>query len=283
MIAIIQSVAIGLVVSNERLLRLPAGGGSTEQWGSASMTDLSDFGGGRRSPDPEDQVKIDLSNWFESHGAEVFWEKEPSYGRDVFSTTTTRRPDLLVRGRKQDYAVEVKPGDAGGGIHDGVIQTWDYWRRVADESVQEYYEADGDRLEPDAFLLATEYAPDGKLFYRWGHRETVRDRPAAERLDYFDPPIHFLPDWEFSMTESNTRLLWRLADRDTDNVGTVTDPPGIGTVLSDRLDGQQPDSELPVDRSPFDRSQMPAPRALYKSYDDKTAGGALCHNWRWVR
>jgi hypothetical protein len=74
-----------------------------------------------------------------------------------------------------------------------------------------------------------------------------------------------------------------MATHDIENIASISDPAGVGTLLSDRLDGVQPDGGLPVESCPFQRSQMPAPRALYKSYSDETSGGASCQNWRWVR
>jgi len=244
------------------------------------MADLSDFGGGADEPSPEDQVKIDLSQWFKNQGAEVFWEKRPSYGHRVFRCRTAERPDLLVRGQRHDFAVEVKIPDGAGDVYSGAEQTYRYWRRFCVEDVDEFYKADGSRVEPDAFLLATKHSPDGRLTQRYDTQSAVRPLPIHDdrRIDYFDAPIHFLPDWEFGVAETVTRMLWRFAKEEYD--GEEHQAAGIGTVLSTRLDGGQP--EIPPESAvgPFEQPEMPEPRALYRSFDDEHGGGALCQNWR---
>lgn len=245
------------------------------------MADLSDFGGGAdQDPDPEDQVKIDLSQWFKNHGAEVFWEKRPSYGHRVFRCKTAEKPDLLVRGDRHTFAIEVKIPDGAGDAYSGAEQTFRYWRRYCVEEEDEFYRADGDELEPDAFILGTKYAPDGRLTQRYDTQSNVRPVPIHDkkRLEYFDAPIHFLPDWEFGIAETVTRMLWRFADQRYDD--SAHRAAGIGTLLSSRLDGRQP--EIPDEDAPgpFERPEMPEPRALYRSFDDEYGGGAKCQNWR---
>jgi hypothetical protein len=247
------------------------------------MAKLSDFGGGQPEPSPEDQVKINLSRWFENHGAAVYWEKKPSYGFPRFTTQTTERPDLLIVGDVRVFAVEVKPGDDSAGVHDGAVQTHRYWERYTVGDTDEFYQADGQELDVDAFVLATAFSPDGRLFYRWGQRDSIRERSIVDRLEYFDPPIHFLPDYEYCTTESVTRLLWRFATRSLDDSGQDNVNAGIGTLLSTRLDGQQPERPSRDDPDPFERQPMPEPRALFKSFPDEHAGGVKCQNWRWVQ
>jgi len=244
------------------------------------MTDLSDFGVETQEPSPEDKVKINLSQWFEQHGAAVYWEKRPSYGYSQFHTGGADCPDLLAVGRWGAFAVEVKRGDDSASVHDGVLQTHRYWEDYVFDG--ESYRADGDTVSVDAFLLASAYSPDGALFYRHGTRDTVRERSISERLgDYWDPPIHFLPDWEFSTTESMVRILWRLSKRSAASSDLQTIGCGVGAVLSERLDGGRPTRDRPDDTRPFERSPMPAPHALYKTHEHG-AGGAKCQNWRWL-
>jgi len=246
------------------------------------MTDLGDFGVNVQEPTPEDQVKINLARWFKNHGARVYWEKRPSYGWSVFHTDGgTNRPDLLVLGGGRTFAVEVKRGDDSASVHDGVAQIHRYWQDYTLDG--QSYRADGGSLSVDAFVLATAYSPDGALFYRHGTRDTVRQRHINQRLsDYWDPPIHFLPDWEFSTTESAIRIAWRFADRSLRQHDTAGGAAGIGALLSSRLDGVRPERNRPEDAGPFERSPMPKPRALFKTFDDNGGGGAACQNWRWV-
>jgi hypothetical protein len=111
----------------------------------------------------------------------------------------------------------------------------------------------------------------------------VREQPVHDRLEYFDPPVHFLPDYEYGTTETVTRMLWRLASQSRRERAETDDPSGIGTLLSSRLDGSRPTRPDVDDVAPFDRSPMPEPRALFKTFDDEYAGGTQCQNWRGVR
>jgi hypothetical protein len=245
------------------------------------MAKLSDFGGGSQKLKPEDEVKINLSRWFSNHGADVYWEKRPSYGHQVFRCQTAEKPDLLVCGQRQNYAIEVKQPDGAGDVYTGAEQTYRYWRRFCIEDCEEYYKAGGDNIQPDAILLATGFAPDGRLAQRYDTHSHVRPLPIYDdrRLDYFDPPIHFLPDWEFGIAEAVTRMMWRLATaRDDERDDPIN--VGIGTMLSTWLDGNQPRVPSENDPGPFQQSEMPEPRALYKSFNNDNAGGAACQNWR---
>jgi hypothetical protein len=243
---------------------------------------LTDFGGGGEDPSPEDAVKINLSKWFKNHGADVYWEKRPSYGYQVFRTDGgADHPDLLADGQAQTFAVEVKRGTDGAGIHDGIAQTKRYWSDYTIGS-KNYRLPDGN-VDIDAFILATKHAPDGRLFYRHGTRDTVRDMHVDERFEdeWIDPPIHFLPDWEFTNTETATRILWRFCKMGlTDQQRNEIDA-GVGTLLSDRLDGAQPNQLMPEDTDPFDHSSMPAPKALYRTFGESS--GIATHNWRWIK
>lgn len=250
------------------------------------MADLSDFGGGSsQEPTPEDQAKIDLSRWFKNHGAEVFWEKRPSYGHRVFRTQTTERPDLLAVGDRHTYAVEVKslrPGseNGAGAVYSGAVQTHRYWRRFCIDDIDEYYRADGAEHTPDAFVLATDYAPDGRLLQRYDTQSEIRPVPIHDdkRQAWADPPVHWLPDWEFGVAETITRMLWRLGDDSNDTQETDAGA-GIGSLLSTRLDGGQPTIPSDTEVDPFEQEPLPEPRALFKSFDDEGGGGVACQNW----
>jgi hypothetical protein len=244
------------------------------------MSSLRDFGGGvDDNPSPEDQVKINLSQWFESHGATVYWEKRPSYGHSVFHTQTGERPDLLVVGNSRTFAVEVKIPDGVGDVYSGTAQTFRYWNRYCVEDNEEFYKANGTERDITAFLLATKFSPDGRLSQRYDTQSRIRPLPIYDdrRIEWADPPIHFLPDYEFGVSESITRLLWRFATANNDDLNHDAEV-GIGSMLSTRLDGSQPDVPDVDAPGPFGRENMPEPCALYKTFDDD--GGISCQNWR---
>lgn len=245
------------------------------------MSKLSDFGGGVKSePSPEDRVKIELSKWFENNDADVYWEKRPSYGYPTFRTQTTERPDLLVVGGHHTYAIEVKQPDGAGDVYSGAVQTFRYWRRFCIDNTDEYYRAAGDRHLPDAFLLATKWAPDGRLLARYDTQSDVRPLPIhhERRMAWADPPVHFLPDWEFAVAETVTRILWRLAE--AENAELPHDAPcGIGALLSSRNDGPKPDVPDEDEPGPFEQADMPEPMAIFKSFSG-SGSGVACQNWR---
>jgi len=240
------------------------------------MSNLSDFGVSSPELAPEEEVKIQLSQWLERYDATVFWEQSNRHGYECFSTATAERPDLLALGRHHTVAIEVKTPDGGGEVYDGSAQTVRYWRRFCfgDDS----FKAAGDEHGPDAFVLATGLSPDGRFFERHGARDQVRQRPIHERLSHFDPPIHFLPDWEFYTTEAVTRQMWRFANASNARHDSVPSA-GVGSLLSVRLDGDQP-SRKAIDEPDAFEGHTPPPKALFKSYDDEHGGGANCQNWR---
>lgn len=240
---------------------------------------LSDYGGGAPDPTPEDKVKIDLSRWFDTLNVDIYWEKRPSYGYQTFQTNgKTDHPDLLVDGQRHTFAIEVKSGTDGGGIHDGVAQTKRYWTDYVNGDKQ-YRLYDGD-VSIDAFILATKYSMAGRLYSNeYDMRDRVRETHVRERLSGdIDPPIHFLPDWEFTSTETATRTLWRFCKMEQSNNDLDAVDAGVGVLLSDVLDGTQPENTLQGGTDPLDRSDTPTPKALYRSFNG--GSGFNVHNWR---
>jgi len=246
---------------------------------------------------PEHAAWLRLSRWFDDHGATVFWEEHPSelpsgfdeFGR--FSMNGTDRPDLLIVGPERTFAVEVKHGHDTSGVHAGVNQTVGYWRDYSRSDLERTYTADGVERDVDAFVLATANSPDGSVYARWYDR-ALREWPASERFEWFDGEPYWTPEWEFSATETATRVMWDAARRrieESPDRGPEVfddDAPGIGVLLSDALDWSsvdRPDEDAP---GAFDRASTVgiAPMALYKRPVGSlgTASGFVCHNWRWV-
>ena len=246
----------------------------------------------------EHGVWLKLSRWFADHGAEVYWEEHPNelppgfdeFGR--FSMNGTDRPDLLVVGGQRTFAVEVKSGSDTSSVHAGINQTAGYWRDYSRKDIDRTYTVDGVERDIDAFVLATAHSPDGSVYARWYDR-AVREWPASKRFDWFDGSPYWTPEWEFSASETATRLMWDEARRkieENPDHGAETyadDAAGVGVVLSDALDWseiERPEYEQSPD--PFERSSAVgiAPMALYKRPvgDVDGASGTDCHNWRWV-
>lgn len=147
------------------------------------MTDLSDFGGGvnRDDPNPEDDINQELSSWLRGNDRTVYWDRKKTYGNGTFEISTQRRPDLVIDAKSRTYAVEVKRAEDSGKVHDGVIQTYNYWRDLVDGNAE--YTARGKGLDIDAVLLATEHAPKGRLFHDWQKKRSKTERTVGRSTE----------------------------------------------------------------------------------------------------
>lgn len=193
------------------------------------MSKLSDFGAGvDEDPGPEDEVRIELSRWLADHGASVYWDRKPSYGYKTFDPGCASRPDLLVEGQFNTYAVEVKTAEDSAQVHDALPQTVNYWEQVINGEAE--YRANGKRVTIDAFLLATGHTPHGRLFKAEGEKDVLRTGTSEGRERAVEAGQ--LPEREFSSSETALRAIWRFA-KDRNNETDI----GIGALLSSRLDG----------------------------------------------
>lgn len=191
--------------------------------------DLRDFGGGADDdPDPEDEVRIKLSRWLADHGAKVYWDRKPAYGYNTFSPGQRARPDLLVEGQFNTYALEVKVGDDSSKIHDGLPQTVGYWEAVVNGETN--YRVDGKPVDIDAFLLATGHSPFGRLFPAEGEKDVLRTKTGEGRQKAVK--AGHIPKREFGSSETAIRAMWRFAKERNKDASL-----GIGALLSSRLDG----------------------------------------------
>lgn len=210
------------------------------------MTDLSDFGAGvDHDPGPEDQVRIKLSNWLKGKDVTVYWDKNHGHGLNTFDPGQLARPDMLIVSKSKTYAVEVKVGDDSSKIHDALPQIVDYWEAVVNGETD--YSVNGNSVDIDAFLLATENSPAGRLYKGEGESDVLRTGTSEGRQRAV--AAGQLPKREFNATERIIRAVWRFSkNRNADA------KVGIGALLSSRLDGDPPGVDDAV------------PMALYKSH-----------------
>jgi len=244
---------------------------------------------------PEEAVKIGLAEWIETDGdADVYWEKEPSYWKDkpqfrrpTFRVTdgSGKKPDLLIKTGKRTFAVEVKDAEDTSSVHTGAVENFVYWKEYSLTGTE--YIIESDAVDIDAFLLATQYSPEGSLFKRFDcvtKPESRNEDPPGN----LDPPVWFIPQWEYHNTKGTTRSMWRQAKyraKEEDGI-SWGNKPGIGTLLSGELDWETGITR-PSDIDPFQRvrglRETPtdtSPKALYKK--PVIAGNPIkCHNWRW--
>lgn len=206
------------------------------------MTELSDFGAGvdRDDPNPEDEVKIELSTWF-NDDVTVYWDQSRSYGHGTFSVTKRQRPDLVVSGPSKTYAIEVKVADESANVYDGLVQTVNYWEDVVTDSVTYTSKSAGETLEIDAVLLATEFSPFGHLFHDSWNKDVKRSSRSEQAS--FAAEQGWLPGIEYASSETAVRAIHRFSKHRHDDVDV-----GIGALLSSALDGDEPgiDSSHPM-------------------------------------
>ena len=258
------------------------------------MSTLDDFGTTdcalQQMEKTEHKVWLKLSRWFSDRGVDVFWEEDPTGGRladltqfETFRASGNDRADLLVVGGEGVFVVEVKHGENTSSVNKGFNQTCEYWLDYIRGDTTYY--ANGSPVDVDAFVLSTGFSPDGSVFARW-HDRTVRDEPVEKRwMSWAEPPIHCAPDWEYSVSESATRVLWEFAKSNISDAAPH-EHPGIGTVLSSVLDSDQQPQRPSVDAvGPFERavSEDYKPMACYKRPVVNAGSGPSCHNWGWVQ
>lgn len=225
------------------------------------MTDLGDFGGGYdRDPGPEDGVRLDLSTWIRNDDVQVYWDRDHDCGWSTFDIDTRTRPDLLIDSVSNTYAVEVKVGDDSGKTHDGFAQLVEYWQSYVEDGVT--YRIDGQRKSIDAFLLATDHAPHGRLYKTEGEGDVLRTGTGEGRQQAVQKGS--LPAREFNATERAIRVLWRLTKERCEDAEC-----GIGALLSSRLDG---------DESGYTHA---TPAALYKTHGGVQPEGLSQPGYQW--
>jgi len=174
---------------------------------------------------PEDEVKEQLTKWLIENGCRVYWEKKNKNNHPIFKTKYVHKPDLLVLGKFNTAAVEVKTGDSKSNIYNGVVDCFDYWIHYLN---QQKYFINSTEIYIHNFVVATENSINGHLY-----NDNFESCLVTEKFN--DTRQHAinngeLPRVEFNMTEQSTRILWRLANRYSGN--TI----GIGVLLSNGLD-----------------------------------------------
>jgi len=155
-------------------------------------------------------------------------------------------PDLLVEGVNSNYIIEVKPaGKSSSKVHDGLPQLVNYWEQYESDEME--FSIRGKNVDIDAFLLATDFSPQGRLYTGSGERDVMRKFIDGNRKAAINSGQ--LPEREFNATESIIRTMWRFSKERKPDAKT-----GVGALLSSRLDG----TDAGVDNS--------NPAALYKSH-----------------
>lgn len=202
-------------------------------------------------------MRITLSKWLRDAGANVYWDRDHSYGWGTFDPGSKARPDLLVEGESRTYAVEVKTGLESSEIHDALPQLVNYWEMVVKGESE--YRVEGQKVNIDAFLLATGNSPMGRLYDGEGESDVIRTGYSEGRQRAVS--VGQLPRREFNATERIIRAVWRFS-KDRQPTAKV----GIGALLSSRLDGGDPGVT----------DSMPA--ALFKSH-----GGISPEGWKNTR
>jgi hypothetical protein len=201
--------------------------------------DFTDYGGGvtHDDPNPEDEINKILTDWINSKGhnqINVYWDRKRSYNSGRFDITTQRRPDLLIEGKENCFAVEVKRGTDTSAVYDAARQAYQYWLDI--ETGEAQYSVNGNEKNIDAVLVATEYSPSGHLFencHSLDPRRSGRKRPSGD--DGGRGVLY--PTDEHASSQTYVRLLHRLGPKDWAERNNQQPSTGIGALYSSALDG----------------------------------------------
>jgi hypothetical protein len=215
------------------------------------------------SPDLEGEKETyrKLSQWIGRHtDASVYWNESNDLGYNVFRTSYNRIPDLLTLG-EYNIVYEVKDADGttvedGGSDHvnDGVLQLIEYWTDYVNGEAE--YLIDGESVEIDGFILATNMSPFGRLYMVDGNSDVLRTGDGEGRQKAVQ--YNQVPNNEFNATERAIRLMWRFAEHEQEDTDV-----GIGALLSTRLDEEDPDHTVTPESPVADYE----PRILYKQFE----------------
>lgn len=215
------------------------------------------------SPDlkGEKETYRKLSQWIGRHtDASVHWNASNDLGYNVFRTNYNRIPDLLTRG-EYNIVYEVKDADGtavedGGSdqVNDGILQLVKYWTDYVNGETE--YLIDGESVEIDGFVLATNMAPLGRLYMAEGNSDVLRTGDGEGRQKAVQ--YNQVPNNEFNASERAIRLMWRFAEHEQEDTDV-----GIGALLSTRLDEQQSDPTVTPESPVADYE----PRILHKQFE----------------
>jgi hypothetical protein len=129
----------------------------------------------------ERAVQIEVSEWLEQHAnGSVYWSENPTEGFGRFNMDSdSGRPDLLCTG-ESNILIELKDGEDSAGIYDAMSQIHRYWQSY--EYGGASVETNQGPIEVDAFVIATQYSPEGHLFKEereQGFRQTYENHQAG--------------------------------------------------------------------------------------------------------
>ena len=178
----------------------------------------------------EEQIMLQLSEWLEWAGFEIFWNKNNEFGFGSFRVEGVReKPDLYIRRtenpRWYNTVMEVKPSYERT-VRDG-SKILRYLKNYASGNTK--YFVQKQQVFPKYFLLATDCSIEGKLFSTESDFKPIN--PNGHRKIVID--YGMLPKSEYVQTFDFIRHLW-VTWRDT-----YRRQPGtcLGILLSDKLDG----------------------------------------------
>lgn len=228
---------------------------------------MSNTGKGVAMSLDEAEEQRELTEWIQNQtGADVFWGEDPEGEVGRFEFTGNGRPDLLAiqeGGDKNTIIAEIKDGQDSGGVYDAVLQLHDYWQQyeLGDERIM----IDGEPINVDIFVIATQYSPKGRLFHRDhdddGLEGDDREKGIRQTFEKAYEGKGERPKYAYARSEAIPPLQYRHAwyevenrrDGDRSNIST-----GIGVLLSDALD-------MPPSQDTFGR---PSPKVQWYSGED---------------
>lgn len=181
----------------------------------------------------ETEVKQAVSDWLESFGCKIWWErKNKVYDYPVFKAKrgragTTEKPDILILTNGKYSMCETKNAEHKKNVYDALFQTL----RYATNGDMEYFiNGSTEPILISGYMVATQHSINGRLFQ--SDHEKLNESMSESRL-YAINVLQELPQREYLMTEQFTRIIWRGAKK-------FNCEYKVGTLLSNVLNMEYP-------------------------------------------
>ena len=174
-----------------------------------------------------------------------------------------RGPNIIVCTPLKNYGIVVRNNESSDNIHKGVDYLYQYWEDTTErEDTTEdnvSYVCDGDEVDINVFLLASQSSKDGHLF------KSEHDLKIKRKSNDIAVNAQNEPRTEWLRSTSTFRTLYRIVDSRYESVN-----PGIGILTSSILCKPSDDDSSITEFTGEDDNHEPSPRAHYY-----TSGGIV--------
>jgi len=184
---------------------------------------------------PEEQAEIILWDWLKTKSQfveEVYFNRINKLNSPVFTTKgINKKPDLIIkinRGYGIEFiATEVKSSEQSKNIHDAQ-KIIDYYKKYITKKTK--YFIDGEEIQINHFVVATENSPKGYLFM--DEINIIDNTKSNDVWRKTNSKYKLEPQKEYSLTSMFVRSLWanfRFFRKEHEDLG---DYPSLGILMS---------------------------------------------------